>query len=126
MLIKNARHAAAVLALVIFAIPAAQAQSDGQTVEYSVASIQQIALSGAPHLDIITATAGTPAASIDDATATYAIWTNTSGCTITASATAMPSGLTLSANLTAPTGGGASSAGKVSLTTTAQTMVSGI
>jgi len=126
MLIKNARHAAAVLALVIFAIPAAQAQGTAtQNVEYSVASIQKIALSGAPALDIITADAGSAPTSVTDATASYAITTNTTGCKITASLGAnMGTGLTLSAILVAPTA--ATSAGKLSLSKTAADMVTGI
>ena len=126
MLIKNARHAAAVLALVIFAIPAAQAQGTAtQNVEYSVASIQKIALTGAPALDILTAVAGSAPTSVTNATASYAITTNTTGCKITASLGAnMGTGLTLSANLVAPPA--ATSAGKLSLTTGAVDMVTGI
>jgi hypothetical protein len=127
MLIKNARHAAAVLALVIFAIPAAQAQGTAtQNVEYSVASIQKIALTGAPALDIVTAVAGAAPTSVNYSTASYAITTNTSTCKITASlGVDMASGLTLSANLTAPAG--ATSAGKLALSnTTPQDMVTGI
>jgi hypothetical protein len=124
MLIKNARHAAAVLALVIFAIPAAQAQNT-QLVAYSVASFQIIALSGTPTLAINTAVAGSAPTSATDATASYAITTNKLASKITASLSgAMPTGLTLSADLTAPAA--ATSLGKVALSTSAADMVTGI
>ena len=128
MLIKNARHAAAVLALVIFAIPAAQAQTASQGVEYSVVSIQKIALSGlAPTLDIITAAAGTAKTSITNSAATYAIWNNVAGMKITAGLLAdMPTDLTLSATLAAPAGATSAGITALALTGGAKDVVTGI
>src|SRR5665647_1614874 len=100
MLINNARRAAVTFALVLFAIPAAQAQTATQTVTFAVNAINQIAFSGAPSLTITTAVAGSAPTSVTDVSASWAVTTNQSGAKITASiATAMPAGLTLSASL---------------------------
>ncbi|HEY5439797.1 MAG TPA: hypothetical protein VIJ90_00820 [Gemmatimonadaceae bacterium] len=128
MLIKNARHAAAVLALVIFAIPAAQAQTGTQNVAYSVASIQRIAVSGGTQtLAIVTATPGTALTSISNSAASYAIWNNVDNMKITASLDGdmpgTPGDLVLKANLTAPAGATSTTR---SLSTTAADMVIGI
>ena len=122
MLIKNARHAVAALALVLFAIPAAQAQTATQTVTFAVNAINQIAFTGAPSLTITTAVAGSAPTSVTDATSSWAVTTNQTGAKITASiASNMPAGLTLSASLGAPTGG--TSAGFQSLSTVAVDVV---
>jgi hypothetical protein len=114
--------AAAGLALVVAST--ARAQSAQQTVTYEVQAVNQIAVSGNVSLTVSSATAG-QAPSATSATSSYAITTNEDNKKITASLnTNMPSGLTLTVNLTAPSGG--TSAGAVTLSTTAQDVVTGI
>lgn len=125
MMIKNARLAASALALVLFAIPAAQAQTATQTVTFAVNAINQIAFTGAPSLTIVTAVAGSAPTSVTDATAAWAVTTNQTTAKITASIPlAMPAGLTLSSNLVAPAA--ATSAGFLALGTVAVDVVTGI
>jgi opacity protein-like surface antigen len=121
---KLVRYAAP--ALVLAALPAAraQAQSATQDVTLEVQAINQIAFTGSPSLTIASATAGS-APNSASANATYAITTNESDRKITAEIDSdTPSGLTLSVNLAAPSG--ATSAGAVQLSTTAQDVVTGI
>ena len=125
MLNKNARHAVAALALVLFAIPAAQAQTATQTVTFAVNAINQIAFVGAPSLTITTAVAGSAPTSVTDATSSWAVTTNQTGAKISASIPSnMPAGLTLSANLAAPAG--AASLAFQSLSTVSVDLVTGI
>lgn len=125
MLINTARRLAAAAALVVVAAPVAHAQTATQTVTFAVNAINQIAVTGTPSLTITTATAGSAPTSVTDATATWAVTTNQTGAKITASiASNMAAGLTLSASLAAPTGG--TSAGFLSLSTTAVDVVTGI
>ena len=125
MMIKNARLATAALALVLFAIPAAQAQTATQTVTFAVNAINQIAFTGAPSLTIVTAVAGSAPTSVTDATAAWAVTTNQTTAKITASIPlAMPAGLTLSSSLVAPAA--ATSAGFLALGTVAVDVVTGI
>ena len=125
MLIKTARHAAAALALVLFAVPAAQAQSPTQTVTFAVNAINQVAITGAPSLTITTAVAGSAPTSVTDASSSWAVTTNQTGATVSASiASNMPAGLTLSVNLVAPTG--ATSASYQTLTSTPIALVTGV
>ena len=125
MMIKNARLAASALALVLFAIPAAQAQTATQTVTFAVNAINQIAFTGAPSLTIVTAVAGSAPTSVTDAPAAGAVTTNQTTAKITASIPlAMPAGLTLSSNLVAPAA--ATSAGFLALGTVAVDVVTGI
>ena len=113
------------LAALVVAAPAAQAQSATQTVTYAVNAINQIAFIGTPSLTITTATAGSAPTSATDASATWAVTTNQTGAKISASiATAMPTGLTLNSSLVAPTGG--TSAGLQALSTTSVDLVTGI
>ena len=122
MLINNARRAAVTFALVLFAIPAAQAQTATQTATFAVNAINQIAFVGAPSLTITTAVAGSAPTSVTDALSTWAVTTNQSTAKITASiASNMPAGLTLSSTLAAPAG--ATSAGIKALSTVAVDMV---
>ena len=124
MLIKSARHAAAALALVLFTIPAVQAQTT-QTATFAVNAINQIAFVGAPSMTITTAVAGSAPTSVTDATSSWAVTTNQTGAKISASIPlAMPVGLTLSATLAAPAG--AATAGIKALGTSAVDMVTGI
>ena len=125
MSIKNARHTVAALALALFAIPAAQAQTATQTVTFAVNAINQIAFTGAPSLTITTAVAGSAPTSVTDASSAWAVTTNQTGAKISAAiASNMPAGLTLSANLAAPTGG--TSASFQSLSTVSVDLVTGI
>ena len=120
------RSSFALLAALVVAAPAAQAQSATQNVTYAVNAINQIAFIGAPSLTITTATAGSAPTSVTDATATWAVTTNQTGAKISASiATAMPSGLTLNSSLVAPTGATAV-AGFTALGTVAVDLVTGI
>lgn len=100
--------------------------STTQTVTYSVNSINEISVTGAPSLTIVAPAAGSPLADAVDSTSTYAITTNGSGLKITGSlGAAMPTGITLKANLTAPSVG--ASAGVVTFTAaTAVNLVTGI
>jgi len=125
MFIKTARHTVAALALVLFAIPAAHAQTATQTVTFAVNAINQIAFVGTPSLTITTAVAGSAPTSVTDASSTWAVTCNQTGAKISAAiASNMPAGLTLSANLAAPTG--ATSALYQSLSTVSVDLVTGI
>ncbi|MEP6999963.1 MAG: hypothetical protein ABI969_05765 [bacterium] len=125
MLIKTARHSVAALALVLFAIPAAHAQTATQTVTFAVNAINQIAFVGTPSLTITTAVAGSAPTSVTDASSTWAVTCNQTGAKISANIPlAMPAGLTLSANLAAPAG--ATSASYQALGTVAVDLVTGI
>lgn len=122
---KSLRIAAA-LAIVAaaFAATDASAQTATQTVSYQVAAVDQISVSGSPSLVVNSATAGS---ALNSATAsgTYAVTTNGTGRKITASLDSnMPTGVTLTVALGAPTG--ASSSGTVTLSTTAQDVVTNI
>jgi hypothetical protein len=121
---KTARTSLVLLAALVVAAPAAQAQT--QTVTYAVNAINQIAFTGAPSLTITTAVAGSAPTSVTDASSSWAVTTNQTGAKISASiATAMPTGLTLNASLIAPTGA-TSAVGFTALGTTAVDLVTGI
>ncbi|HYW10612.1 MAG TPA: hypothetical protein VE871_01615 [Longimicrobium sp.] len=112
------------IAASVFAARDGSAQTATQTVSYEVAAVDQISVSGSPSLVVNTATAGSGLTSAS-ASGTYAVTTNGTGRKITASLdTNMPSGVTLTVSLGAPTG--ATSAGTVTLSTTAQDVVTGI
>ena len=102
------------------------ADNVAQTVTYEVQAINEITVSGNPGaLVISTATAGSQPTAATDATTSYSITTNGTNKKITGSIdTAMPANTSLLVTLTAPTGG--SSAGQVTLSTTAQDLVTGI
>ena len=122
----KALQIAATLAIAasVFAAKDASAQTATQTVSYEVAAVDQISVSGSPSLVINTATAGSALTSAT-ASGTYAITTNGTGRKITASLdTNMPSGVTLTVSLSAPSQ--ATSAGTVTLSTTAQDVVTDI
>ncbi len=113
-------------AIVAFAaVNTASAQTAAQTVTFQVTAINQISVTGAPSLDINTATAGSAPTSVTSAANSWSVTTNQSTAKITASIpSAMPAGLTLSANLTAPAG--ATSTGLTALGTVAVNVVTGI
>jgi hypothetical protein len=102
------------------------AQSANQVVTFSVAPISVISVSGNPAaMNITTATPGSAPTPVTDATTTYAITTNEANRKIVANLDAnMPGGLTLQVALQAPAG--ATSAGTVTLTTTAADVVNSI
>jgi hypothetical protein len=102
----------------------AAAQTATQSVTYEVAAVDQISVSGTPSLVVNSATAGS-ALNAATASGTYAITTNGTDRKITASIDSdMPTGVTLTVSLGAPTG--ATSTGAVTLSTTAQDVVTGI
>jgi hypothetical protein len=120
----TARRILTTLALIAGATRAASAQTATQVVTFQVDAVNQIAFSGSPSLVINTATAGSNPSNAT-APATWAVTTNQTGAKITASiGSNMPAGLTLSVNLSAPAG--ASSAGSLSLSTTAVDLVTSI
>lgn len=122
---KAAQFASAlVLAVSVLAARDASAQTATQTVSYEVTAVDQISVSGAPSLVVNAATAGN-ALTAATASGTYAVTTNGSDRKITASVDSnLPTGVTLTVTLGAPTG--ATSAGAVTLSTTAQDVVTGI
>jgi hypothetical protein len=110
---------------VAVAATAAAAQTATQTVTFQVDAINQVGVTGSPTMDILAAVAGSAPTSVTSAGNTWAVTCNQTGAKITASInSAMPAGVTLSATLGAPAGG--TSAGIMSLSTTAVDMVTGI
>ena len=97
-----------------------------QTVTYEVSAINELSVSAATaSLTVNSATAGSAPNVATDATTSYAITTNESNRKITGAINSnMPSGVTLSVTLAAPTG--ATSSGKLALSTTAVDLVRGI
>lgn len=102
------------------------ASSVNQTVTYQVQAINEISVSGNPSALIVNAaTAGSQPTAVTDATTTYSITTNGSSKKVTGILnSAMPANTSLKATLTAPTGG--TGAGQVTLTASAQDLVTGI
>lgn len=110
--------------LVVAAAASASAQAT-QDVTINIQAINEISIAGGAHtMTISTATAGQAP---DDVTwsTTWAITTNQSNAKVSASiGSDMPSGVTLKVNLANPTN--ATSNGDVSLSSTAQELVTGI
>jgi len=106
--------------------PLHSATSATATATFTIATINAISVTGNPAaFNINAAVAGSPPTNVTDISTTYAVTTNATSQRIQGSIdTGMPTGVTLSINLTAPTGG--TSAGAVSMTTTAQNLVTGI
>lgn len=102
------------------------ADNVNQTVTYQVTAINEISVSGNPAALVInSATAGSEPDDASDNSTSYSITTNESSKKITGAVnTAMPSNTSLKVTLTAPTGG--TSAGEVTLSTSAQDLVTGI
>lgn len=102
------------------------ADNISQTVTYQVSSIDEISVSGNPSALIVnTAVPGSQPTAATDASTSYSITTNNSSRKITSAInSAMPANTSLKVTLTAPTGG--SSAGQVTLSTTAQDLVTAI
>jgi hypothetical protein len=97
-----------------------------QTVTFEVQAIDEMSASGDPGaLTVSTATAGAEPDAATDNTTTYAVTTNGTNKKITGEVdVAMPANTTLEVSLVAPTGG--SSAGDVTLTTSAADLVTGV
>lgn len=96
------------------------------TVTFTIGTINAISVSGNPTaLTINTATAGSAPTSVTDTSTTYNVTSNATNQRITGAIDlAMPSNVTLTIALGAPSG--ATSAGAVSMTTTAQNLVTAI
>ena len=110
----------------LMAVSAFAADNAPQTITYQVSAINEITVSGNPGaLIVITAVPGSQPTAVTDATTTYAITTNVASKRITGALnTVMPDNTALKVTLAAPTGG--TSAGQVTLTATAQNLVTGI
>lgn len=121
---RIARSAAA-LALMTLAV-AGTAGAQTQTINFSVAAINQLALSGnTVTLNIVSAAAGSNPTQATDNASTWAVTTNQSGAKISASLNSdMPSGLTLQVSLGAPAG--ATSAGALTLSSASVDLVTGV
>jgi len=102
------------------------ADNVNQTVTYQVSAINEISVSGNPGALIVNAaTAGSEPTAVTDNSTSYAITTNQSSRKITGAINSvMPDNTTLKVTLVAPTGG--TSAGQVTLSTTAADLVTGI
>ena len=122
---RIARRSAAALALMTLAV-AGTAGAQTQTINFSVAAINQIALSGnTVTLNVTTAVAGGNPTQATDATSTWAVTTNQSGAKVSASLNAdMPSGLTLQVALGAPSG--AATTGAQTLSSASVDLVTGV
>ena len=113
--------------VVLGAAGKANAQTDTNTVTYSVSQVSLVNIAGDVSLAINTGTAGSGLTSATAST-TYAITNNyiTSGVKITGSLnTVMPTGTTLTLAVSAPAASG-TTAGVKTLTATAQDLVTGI
>jgi hypothetical protein len=115
-----------VAGLIMLFCGSAFAQTATQTVTFQVTAIDEISVSGDPGALIVnSATAGSQPDAATDATTSYAVTTNGSSKKVTGEIdSAMPANTTLAVTLTAPSGG--SSAGQVTLTTSAADLVTGI
>jgi len=119
-----------VLAMVVLSAMAAgnafAANNTPQTITYQVSAINEISVSGNPGaLIVVTAVPGSQPTAVTDATTTYAITTNVASKKITGALnTVMPDNTALKVTLVAPTGG--TSSGQVTLTASAQDLVTGI
>lgn len=100
--------------------------TNSQTVTYTISGVNSLTISGNPApMTIGGAVAGSQPMSASDSSTTYNLTTNNVGQRITASLnTAMPSNVTLAMRLAAPAG--ASSAGSVVLSTSAQNFVTSV
>lgn len=89
-------------------------------------AVNEIEITGTPHLTIASAIAGEQPQEVTDSLSTCAITTNGANKRITASIdTAMPAYVTLKVHVAAPSGSGTSQ-GDVTLTTSAADVVTGI
>lgn len=122
---RIARSAAALSLMTLAVAGTAGAQSPSQTINFSVAAINQVAVSGTVTLNVTTAVAGSNPTQATDNGSTWAVTTNQSGAKISASLDSdMPSGLTLQVSLGAPSG--ATSAGAKTLSSASVDLVTGV
>jgi hypothetical protein len=120
---RIARSAAALALMTLVVAGTAGAQS--QTINFSVAAINQVAVSGTVTLDVTTAVAGGNPTQATDNASTWAVTTNQSGAKVSASLDSdMPAGLTLQVSLGAPAG--ATSAGAKTLSSASVDLVTGV
>ena len=115
-----------VVALLVCAASMTYAASSAtQTVTYEVQAITEFSVSGNPSALIVNAaTAGSEPTAVTDATTSYNVSTNSASKKITGAInTAMPSNTLLKVTLASS---GATSAGQVTLSTSAQDLVTGI
>lgn len=118
-------RSAAALALLTFAVAGTAGAQNTQTINFSVAEVRQIAVSGTVTLDITTAVAGSPLTQASDNASTWAVTTNVTGAKVSASLDSdMPAGLTLQVDLGAPAG--ATAAGPQTLSSAAVDLVTGV
>lgn len=122
---RIARRSAVALALMTFVV-AGTAGAQTQTINFSVAAINQLALSGnTVTLNVSSAVAGNNPTQATDNASTWAVTTNQSGAKVSASLDSdMPNGLTLQVSLGAPAG--ATSAGALTLSSTSADLVTGV
>ncbi len=113
-------------AMAATSVPVRAGNTASQTVTFQVQAITEISVSGNPGALVInSATAGSDPNSVSDSSTTYALTTNENNRKITAAIDSpMPAGTTLKITLAAPPG--ATSAGAVTLGTSAQDVVTGI
>ncbi|KPL00808.1 MAG: hypothetical protein AMJ91_03255 [candidate division Zixibacteria bacterium SM23_73_3] len=124
---KNLAACLVVLGLLFGLIGLALAANTAQqTVTFQVDAIDEVSVSGNPaNLVVNTATAGSQPDDDTDNSTSWAVTTNGTNKKMTGDINVdMPANVTLQVNLTAPTGG--SSAGDVSLSTTAADLVTTI
>jgi hypothetical protein len=122
---RIARSAAALALMTLAVAGTAGAQTPSQTINFSVAAINQVAVSGTVTLDVTTAVAGGNPTQATDNGSTWAVTTNQSGAKISASLDSdMPAGLTLQVSLGAPAG--ATSVGAVTLSSASVDLVTGV
>jgi len=126
MNMKKALTIILTIALVLGVYGVAHAASTTQLVEFEVAAINEISVSGNPETLIISEAApGSHPTPATDSSTTYAITTNGTNKKITARIdSAMPDGLTLKVKLNAPAVG--ASQGDVVLSTSDESVVTGI
>ena len=99
---------------------------DSHVVAFDLQAINEVFITGGPSLTVDTAVAGQEPTDDINSTSSYAITTNGTSKRLTASIdVAMPTDITLQISLAAPTASG-TSAGYITLTTTAADVVTGI
>ncbi len=123
---KHMAFAVALIGLMTLTSLAFASNAANQTVNVSVAAINEVTLgSGTVTLQVHAATAGQDPDEVSDSSKTYAITTNGASKKITGALdSAMPTDTTLKINVAAPSVG--MSLGDVALTASAQNLVTGL
>lgn len=115
----------AVMLLIFYPGEVAGQGTSSATVTLTLSAVNEFSVAGSPSLIVDTASPGAEPGEATVTGPTYNISTNETSKKITGSInSAMPANVTLKINLAAPTGG--SSAGDVTLSTTAADLVTGI